>query len=59
MAMTLFFHAAHLVSTSTTTAVITSTLINLGIIAESLNPYRNTIIVKAASLAVYMACFLP
>lgn len=33
-----FFPAAHLVLTSTTIAVITSTLINLGIIAEPLNP---------------------
>ncbi len=33
-----FFSAAHFVLTSTTIAVITSTLINLGIIAETLNP---------------------
>lgn len=44
----LFFYAAHLVSTSTTTAVITSTVINLGIIAESLNPLKNTIVAKAS-----------
>lgn len=45
--------AAHFVLTSTTIAVITSAVINLRIIAESLNPQKNTIIAKASRFSIH------
>lgn len=46
-------HAAHLVLMSSTIAVVTSAVINLRIIAESLNPHRNPAVAKASHFSIH------